>query len=63
MVDEGAGNVRLTQGRAGDIGIYMQTDDSVMICFCEAKYGRPKVLRGGDGVHHLLTLHRIRTRK
>jgi hypothetical protein len=63
MVDEGAGRVRVLRGLPSEVGIYRQTDDSLRICFCDARDGRPRGFQGGDGVHHLLTLHRVRPRR
>jgi hypothetical protein len=64
VADEGAGRVRVFYPRVGSpaLGIYQVRGDCFLICFREARLGRPTAFRGGDG-QNLITLRRVRPGK
>jgi hypothetical protein len=62
VADEGNGGVQVDWEEAGCLGIYVQQGDSLTICFCDPKKGRPTSFRAGNG-QHLLILHRVKPQK
>jgi hypothetical protein len=62
ITDEGEGRLRLTWVDDPCLGIYEQDGDCLIICFREARKGRPLSFRSGDGQHFLI-LHRVKPGK
>lgn len=64
VADEGAGRVQVLYPRVEPpaLGIYQWRGDCLIICFREARLGRPTAFRGGNG-QDLITLRPVKPAK